>query len=270
MVARALARGRGMVAGAPARGRGMKVRAALPADRQALLALRCALWPQCQLPQHEDELSRRAQSGARHETLLVENEDGRPCGFVELTREPPEPGRPGRVILLGVYVSPPVRRRGAARLLLAAAERWAHGRGAAHLVCDLDAQDAVAHEALAWLGFGEAEQRLRVYRRVNVPLEVVRAPAAAAAAPTALAARAAPAGRAGAGPLLVLLNVLLFAAALASFAHTDIFARDTVRGVVLPLLDVVFVLYFLAVGLAWRYRRRADSSTRAERLFRGE
>lgn len=246
----------------------MRVRKALPADRQALLALRCALWPQRELLRHEDEVRRRAQSGARHETLLIEDADGHAFGFVELTRELTEPGQPGRVVLQGLYVSPQLRRRGAARRLLAAAERWAHGRGAAHLVCELHAEDARSREALAWLGFGEPEHRMRMSRAVNAPLEVTRVPAAIT--PSAAAARPEPARRAIGSLLVVLVHVLLFAAALTSFANTDIFARDTVRGVLLPLLDVLFVLYFIAAGLIWRYRRRANSSARAERLFRSE
>jgi hypothetical protein len=69
---------------------------------------------------------------------------------------------------------------------------------------------------------------------------------------------------------MLVVNVLLFAAAVASFAFTDIYARDMFRGVLLPLLDVGFVLYFLILFIVLRYRKRADSTARAERLFRGD
>lgn len=250
----------------PIPARGLRVRAALPADREALLTLRCALWPQLDLAHHERELQRRAAAPARHQTLLLEDESGRACGFAELTRDAAEHAQPARVVLQCLFVSPPARRRGAARLLLAAAERWAHGRGAAALVCELDAADDAARRALEWLGFGEPEHRLRVVRRVSAPLEMARTPAAPGPVAASASTPPAPARR----PMLALVNVMLLVAATVSFAQTDIFARDMVRGVLLPLLDVVFVLYFLAVVLTWRYRRRADSSARAERLFRGD
>lgn len=255
-------------ASAPPSGAGhaLQVRAAQPADRDVLLALRCALWPQHVPLHHEREIRRRAQAAARHETLLVTDGAGRPCGFVELTRTASDAGAPGQVLLDGVFVAPPARRRGAARRLLAAAEHWAHGRGAALLVCELDAADTASREALAWLGFGDPEQRVRVVRRVRAPLQVSRL--VAAPGPPAGFAPAAHSARSGVRPIAVLVNLLLFAAALASFAHTDIYARDMLRGVLLPLLDVLFVLYFMGVVLTWRYRRRADSSRRAERLFR--
>lgn len=249
-------------------GHALQVRAAQPADRDALLALRCALWPQHEPLHHEREIRRRAQAAARHATLLVTDDAGRACGFVELTRKASDAGAPGRVLLDGVFVAPPARRRGAARRLLAAAEHWAHGRGAALLVCELDAADTASREALAWLGFGDPEQRVRVVRRVSAPLQVSRP--AAVPGPAAGLAPAARSARSGAHPVAMLVHLLLFAAALASFAYTDIYARDMLHGVLLPLLDVLFVLYFMGVVLTWRYRRRADSSRRAERLFRDD
>jgi hypothetical protein len=170
------------------------------------------------------------------------------------------------VLLDAVFVAPPARRRGAARRLLGAAEHWAHGRGAALLVCELDASDTASRDALAGLGFGDPQQRVRVVRRVRAPLQVNRP--SAASGPAAGLAPTARSARSGVHPITLVVNLLLFAAALASFAHTDIYARDMLRGVLLPLLDVLFVLYFMGVVLTWRYRRRADSSLRAERLFR--
>jgi hypothetical protein len=93
---------------------------------------------------------------------------------------------------------------------------------------------------------------------------------AAVPGPAAGLAPAARSARSGAHPVAMLVHLLLFAATLASFAYTDIYARDMLHGVLLPLLDVLFVLYFMGVVLTWRYRRRADSSRRAERLFRDD
>ena len=74
--------------------------------------------------------------------------------------------------------------------------------------------------------------------------------------------------RFGATKVVVVGGLLMFACALVSFAYTDIYSRDVLRGVLLPLLDAVLVLWFLGVGLAWRYRRRTDAGEHADRLFR--
>jgi hypothetical protein len=40
------------------------------------------------------------------------------------------------------------------------------------------------------------------------------------------------------------------------------------RGMLLPLLDVALLLYFMLLFVTMRYRKRADSSARADQLFR--
>ena len=68
--------------------------------------------------------------------------------------------------------------------------------------------------------------------------------------------------------LWLVVNALVLAAAVASFLATDIFSKELVPGVLLPLLDVAFVIYFMFVFVIHRYRRRTDSSARAAELFR--
>lgn len=246
----------------------MKVRAADPRDARALLALRCALWPEREVRHLEQELRQRAESRARHETLLVEDEMGAVCGFAELTRNPGEPGQPHTVMLQAVFVAPPARRRGAAARLMMAAERWAHSRGASMLVCEVDADSIHRHDTLGWLGFADPQRRLRLQRPVSPPMDIARETPASGAAlgdeqPPLVVERAR-------SPWFAVLNVVLLGAAVVSFMFTDIYSRDALRGVVLPLLDAAFVVYFIFLVLMLRYRKRVDSSARADRLFRND
>ncbi len=242
----------------------MKVRTAGERDATTLLALRLALWPQREVAEHERAIQARAAGRARHETLVAEDAAGQVVGFAELTFEPAGPERPAQVRLDALNVAPPARRQGVARELMRAAERWAHGRGAARIACDLDPDDERRREALGWLGFGDPRPRLTLSRTVNAPLELPREPAGAPAEEPPIVMRPAR------SPALLVLNLALLAAAVASFAFTDIYARDVVRGVLLPLLDVAFVVYFLFLFVVLRYRRRVDAASRADRLFRGD
>ena len=248
----------------------MKVRSAGTDDREQLLALRCALWPDIDPDAHRRAIALRADAPLRHEILVLEEARGRLTGFVELTRDAGEPGERARVRIHGLFVAPPARRRGGARALAAAAERWAHGRGAASLACELDA-DSAALACLERLGFADVQRTVRLEREVSAPVEpevpAEREPAAAVAG--APGAAPAPAPAAAARRLLwPAVNVVLLAAAVASFLATDIFSKDPIPGVLLPLLDVAFVIYFMFVYVLYRYRRRTDSSERAAELFR--
>ncbi len=256
----------------------MKVRGAREADAGTLLALRTALWPEREVRRHEREILLRAGARARHQTLLAEGPDGEVVGFAELTLVPGEAGRPARVLIGGLFVVPPARRQGVARNLLAAAEQWAHGRGASDLSCELDVADEAARAALVGLGFGDPRPRLHMTRAVRARSAPVAAaapgpgpgPRTGAAAPAAAQVLAASVARPAYGPVFIVVNVLLSVLIVVSFAFTDIFSRDPVRGVLLPLLDVAGVVYFLSLFLLVRYRRRTDASARAGQLFRAD
>ena len=251
----------------------MKVRIAHPDDLTTLVILRCALWPHLDISTHEQHLRRRLESGARYATMVLMNTDGQLCGFVELMRELGLPGESHRVLLQAVFVTPAMRRCGGATELIEAAQRWAHGRGATSFYCDLPFDDEQAIDMLRLLGFAENERWIRTSRPIKAPLEVspARAPAytadesallqQAAETPLVVSAKAR-------SPLALLVNIALFVAAVAAFANTDIYSKDLFRGMLLPLLDVVFVLYFLFLFVAFRYRKRTDSNARADRLFR--
>lgn len=253
----------------------MQVRIARAEDLASLVTLRCALWPDLDSQEHEERLRRRFESGARFATMVLVNTDGQLCGFVELMRDLGMLGEPSRVSLQAVFVAPPVRRRAGATQLLEAAQRWAQGRGASSLYCDLPFGDEQARENLRFLGFAESEGWIRATRVVSAPLEVKAPRAAEQSSDGAVSAQQADEPlmlltHKTRGPLALTVNVVLFIAAVVAFANTNIYSNDLLRGMVLPLLDVMFVFYFLFLFVALRYRKRADSSARADQLFRAD
>jgi aminoglycoside 6'-N-acetyltransferase I len=257
----------------------MKVRIARLDDLPRLLTLRCALWPSVELQHHESMLHRRANNEARCATLILENDDKEICGFAEVTREMPLAVEATRVQLDAMFVTPPMRRKGGARQLLDAAQRWAHGRGATRLVCDLPLEDEQAWDMLQLLGFDESERRVRATLAVIVPMEV-ETPRAAGALQGA--GGEAPASNLAStlddeieyvqmekvrSPIVLIVNIVLVVCAVFSFANTNIFSNDMLSGMLLPLLDIAFVLYFAFLFVAMRYRKRTDSRARADQLF---
>jgi aminoglycoside 6'-N-acetyltransferase I len=248
----------------------MKVRGVRADDVEILLRLRCALWPDIVLDRQQMAIRLRGQSSARYETFLVEDDGGTVCGFLELSWDPGVPGESPRAVVDGVFVVPPARRQGLARQLIQGAERWAHRRGAVTLSCELDPSSADHAQAMSWLGFGSAAHRVRMHRNVSAPLDMERDGAPAPAAASRLSATP--------EPVLVMepvrgrgflyFNLILFAVAVVSFLNTNIYSKDMLPGVLLPLLDAVFVIYFLFLFMMRRYSKRADSNARADQLFR--
>jgi len=254
----------------------LKVRAARSDDRDGVLGLRCALWPDRDPQEHRRAIDVRIDSPLQHGLLVLEDARARLSGFVEVSREPATPGRSAGARVQGLFVAPGARGNGGARLLVDAAGRWAHGRGAATLAFEIDV-DSDAAAVVERLGFATVRRTVRLERRVSAPLEITapgpRTPAlvAPASAATVAPVYLPPAAPAPSRRLPVLVaNLLLLAAAVASFLATDIFSRDPVRGLLLPLLDVGFVIYFMVLFAMMRYRKRADSSARAAELFRHE
>ena len=67
--------------------------------------------------------------------------------------------------------------------------------------------------------------------------------------------------------LALLVGVWLVAFSLLSFYFTDVFSGSIFLGVVLPIVDVVFVIYLLMLFVGMKYRRRTDSSDRQLELY---
>jgi len=115
----------------------------------------------------DDEVEMRALlARADAAVFLAERPDGSVCGYVEVgmrgyadgCRSSPVP------YIEAWYVDPDVRRRGYGRALLAAAEKWARGRGYTEIASDALLDNAVSLEAHTRSGY-EVVERIVQFRK---------------------------------------------------------------------------------------------------------
>src|SRR5687768_16020926 len=132
----------------------MIVRPATEGDFAAWAAMRRRLWPDADPAELERELP-----GAPGTLGLVAEEEGRLIGFAEAAVRDYAEGAAGPAAYLeGIWVEPECRRRGVARALLAAVERWALAQGLGHLGSDALLDNEVSHRWHAAAGFAEVER----------------------------------------------------------------------------------------------------------------
>jgi len=137
----------------------ISIRHVRPADREAWVQLRQALWPEGSESEHSAEADRffRGASTEPLAVLVAEDPETGLIGFVEVSiRSYAEGCVTSRVgYLEGWFVAPGARRRGTGRALVRAAERWARSQRCPEFASDTEAgnrQSALAHRAL---GFAE-------------------------------------------------------------------------------------------------------------------
>lgn len=135
------------------------IRAVAPADANAWLRMRCALWPEGSIDDHGHDIDRYF-AGHRHEpreVLIAVDERGTPAGFVELSiRNIVDGCDSDRVgYLEGWYVEPARRRRGVGGELVRAAEHWARAQGCTEFGSDALIDNEVSIAAHRALGFEE-------------------------------------------------------------------------------------------------------------------
>ncbi len=114
-----------------------RVRYLAPADRDDWRRMRHALWPEESEEEHKRGMA-EWEARADAVVFVAVRPDGSVCGFVEagtrLYADGCETSPVGYVE--GWYVDPDVRRQGYGRTLLAAAEKWARGRGYLEMASD--------------------------------------------------------------------------------------------------------------------------------------
>lgn len=152
------------------RGMSVHVRMAVEGDRDALAAMRAALWPESSREEHATEL-RAILAGTPPSTLplvvLVADMDGEICGFVEVGlrshADGCDPRRPVGFVE-GWYVAPAHRGAGVGRALIAAAEAWCRDQGCTELASDTWIDNEASQRAHEALGF-EVVDRCVNYRK---------------------------------------------------------------------------------------------------------
>ena len=143
------------------------IRPVTPADAEAWLEMRQALWPDGSRESHLSEIESFLAGRLRMplEVLLAFDQD-RAVGFVELGIRPYAEGcETDRVgFLEGWYVAPDARRRGVGSSLVQAAEQWARAQGCTEFASDAELDNDVSHAAHLALGFEEVVQ-IRCFRK---------------------------------------------------------------------------------------------------------
>lgn len=139
----------------------IRVRYVRPADREAWVRLRQALWPDASATEDGAEIDRffRGTSTDPLAVFVAEDANQVLVGFVEVSiRSYAEGCVTDRVgYLEGWFVAPEGRHRGTGRALVTAAERWACSQGCTEFASDAEvdnAQSALAHRALGFADVG--------------------------------------------------------------------------------------------------------------------
>ena len=132
------------------------VREANAADRPGWAAMRHRLWDDFDPAELDAELAELEASGTPYVTFVAETGDGKLVGFAEIGVRSVAEGCPGPAAYLeGIWVEAGWRRRGLARDLLAAAERWARERGLTHFGSDALLDNETSHAWHRAAGFAE-------------------------------------------------------------------------------------------------------------------
>jgi aminoglycoside 6'-N-acetyltransferase I len=142
-------------------------RPATPPDRDQWVTLRGELWPACPVARHRLELDELLKKDG---VVLLAEEAGGLLGFAEVsvrvdhvegTQSAPVP------YLEGWYVRANARGQGVGRGLLAAAERWALGRGFAELASDAELENHHSRRLHAQAGFSEVARTVHFVKSLE-------------------------------------------------------------------------------------------------------
>lgn len=126
------------------------------ADRADWQRMRTSLWPDDVGVQQEHAMRAwRARPDAA--TFVALRADESVCGFVEVGARPYADGCDTSPVgfIEGWYVDPDMRRRGAGRALLVAAEAWAVANGYREMASDALLDNTLSHQAHAGVGYAE-------------------------------------------------------------------------------------------------------------------
>ena len=137
----------------------LTIRTAQASDREAIVAMRCALWVTDSLEEHEGEFDqwlRGEPCSTLPVTILIAELDGAPAGFADVGMRSHADGcNPSYQVgyLEGWFVHEPVRRKGVGRALVEAGKDWARERGCREFASDTWSHAQHSIDAHQRLGF---------------------------------------------------------------------------------------------------------------------
>jgi len=141
----------------------MNVRLVRPDDAEIWGTMRHELWPGANEGQLRDEIGTYFTGASPlHAVFLCEDSSARPIGFLELSLRSYSEGCRSSPVphVEGWYVAPEARRRGVGQTLMAAAEKWAQGRGFSEIASDVELTNMVGERAHLKAGFEEVERAI--------------------------------------------------------------------------------------------------------------
>ena len=254
----------------------MNVRPISTDDFDAWLAFRCAFETSTDLDAHQADVERILADQIKHRALLCVDDTGQPVGFAEVSLRAELDGYTSTPVafLKRLYVKPDARRSGAARALIAAAEKWATARGCRELASNAAPDDPLGHTVHTALGFEEFD-RVVQFKKALAPRAAptfeptASEPHTPPSVPIA-AARSQSSRTAGWGDwsgwnivhaVVAILGVLCF-------FGSDISSPNIAQGAVYPLLASACIFYIAVLLIIRRYGRRTNESERGAELFK--
>lgn len=244
----------------------VETRAVNYSDKPAWLALRRRLAPAADDQELERDWVQMMEQRGLRMTLVCVDTTGTLLGMIELSRRSHSQGLgPGPVAYVDtLHVEPGEHRDDAARSLADAAAKWAQARGCRLLASDTSLDNQWEQKLHLDLGFEEVARKV-IYRRPLAAPPAVRAVPESESPPnppvsvpeSTSTARMAIGANHGApawwpGPVRASIIVL----GVICLYFTDIFSGNVFFGVVLPVIDVVFVIYLMVLFVDMKYRKK--------------
>ena len=235
-------------------------------DWQSWLALRRTALPQSTDDEHFGAMRRALHDPNRHLCLIAGKANDSPVAVMQCHLDGTQTAH---VDVL--YVAPQARGQGIAGALIERMDERLRAMEIRSLVLDVTAEDLDAQNYAARLGFESPTRIMRYQHSVLLAEDLnhrdsehVELTLGAQALVTDVSIDATP------EPVIArrtIVNVVLGVLAAISVVNTDIFSTQLVPGVLLPLVDLLLLVYFIGVGLSWRYAKRSDSRERMGDLF---
>ena len=213
------------------------------------------------------------QRGRRITLLCVDHQEAL-LGMIEVSqRARVEGAGAGPVAYVdALHVEQGEARETAARKLAEAAAGWAQARGCRALVSDTSLENHWEQKLHLELGFEEVARKVFYRRTLAAPALEPRAPAAGPRPVPVAEVQAEEAGELvmeddapGRWPGALRAGIIVLG--LLALYFTDIFSGSAFFGVVLPIIDVIFIIYLLMLFVGMKYRRRLDASDRQLELY---
>lgn len=147
----------------------IKIRPIKKTDIIEWLVMRRALWPDCPLKKHQEEMAEILADKKDQPAWVAETISGELVGFLEVSirNYADGAGRQNVGYLEGWYVKPKYRKQGAGRALVKTAEEWAVCRGFTHMGSDTWVGNIGSYKAHQAMGYKEVGRDVHFVKKLK-------------------------------------------------------------------------------------------------------